>query len=94
MLVDDNSLVKEGNQMTNTNPFSHLSNIGNTSLVEDIGLRVKYINPKYPAQFDNFTIILIQKDYRGELCYRIVGDKDKSQFGCVAHLDEVEIICK
>lgn len=69
-----------------------LFNTGETALSEDIGLRCRFINPRCPAEQDDFTITAIQKNYRGDLCYRVVGDTDSHSFGCVAHPSDVEII--
>lgn len=69
--------------------FGHLFDVDPDSLQEDIGLRVKFINPKNPSQEDTFTIVAVQKTWKGELAYRVVGDADFHKIGRVALPSEV-----
>jgi len=32
---------------------------------------------------ERFEVVAIQKDYRGEVCYRVVFESDADRFGCV-----------
>ena len=59
---------------------------------EDIGLRCILKNPQYLSDYDMFTIVRLQYDWRGELCYRIVGDTEEHKFGRCARFDEVSIV--
>jgi hypothetical protein len=58
----------------------------------NIGRRCVYINPECGAEHDTFTVATIQKDWTGNLCYRIVGDSDTHRFGCPASPQRIRFI--
>jgi hypothetical protein len=63
-----------------------------TAMDENIGRRVRFTNPKYPAYYADFTIQAVQRNWRGDLVYRVVSDEDEHGFGCCAATDEIHFI--
>jgi len=61
-------------------------------LSEDIGLRCLYKNPSCIAEQDAFTITAIQRDYKGDIIYRLMGDNDKTGFGRPASPDKIFVL--
>lgn len=45
-------------------------------LQEDVGMRVRYLKPTCAVEYDTFTIGFLQRDYRGDVCYRLFQDND------------------
>lgn len=59
----------------------------------NVGKKCRFKEPKCPAENGTHIILCLQKDYRGEICYRVTGGPfDANKFGRVAHFDEIEII--
>lgn len=52
-----------------------------TELDADIGRRCVITDPRCPAEQDTFTVATTQKNYRGDVVYRLVGDADFHKFG-------------
>ena len=40
---------------------------------------------------ERFEIVGVQKNYRGELCYRVVFESDNNRFGCVLSPEDAVI---
>lgn len=63
---------------------------------KNIGRQIKYINwtPSMGtlARDNTFTIIGVQKNYKGEKCYRVMCDGYNDTFGRVAKPDSFEFI--
>lgn len=61
----------------------------------NVGKRGKMIDPDIATQgtisLEPFVIISVQKNYRGELCYRVVHDSDSHGFGRLVDPSEIEI---
>lgn len=55
----------------------------------NIGRRCRFVKPCCVAEKDVFTVATVQKNWRGELCYRVVGDSDIHKFGRVASPEQV-----
>jgi hypothetical protein len=58
----------------------------------NIGQRCVFLEPKYPYEFDLFTIVDVQRNYRGETVYRIVADKDTYRFGSPCEPSKIRFI--
>jgi hypothetical protein len=58
----------------------------------DVGRRCCFRQPQFPYQRDNFTVVDIQLDCRGNLCYRVIGDHDVRGIGALAHPVNVRFI--
>lgn len=56
----------------------------------NIGRRCIFIAPTCTAEQDNYTVATVQKNCRGEVCYRVVGDDDKHNFGRLASPNELK----
>lgn len=54
-----------------------------------VGKMCRFRNPR-PMQAGTFRIVCLQKNYRGDVCYRI--DVPWSPIGDIVCLDEVEVI--
>jgi hypothetical protein len=54
-----------------------------------VGRLCRFVNPSCPAESGEHLIAGLQKNYRGEICYRVVTDSDS--FGRVARPSEVEL---
>lgn len=70
-----------------------LFHVGQTDLDWAIGLRGAW-KPEYQnclVRQEEFTVQAVQRDYRGDLCYRVVADSDIHKFGMPAHSYEIEI---
>jgi hypothetical protein len=65
----------------------------------NVGRRVRFIGPYLPwhgtlRRNCEFVIRCLQKNYRGEVCYRVhaIEDGTEEPFGCVAVPSEVEFV--
>ena len=59
----------------------------------NVGKQCRFIKPRCPAEQGTHTIKCLQKNYRGDICYRVTGGPgDPHNFGRVAYFDEVEIL--
>ena len=47
----------------------------------DIGRRCRFVAPTCPAERDTFTVQTVQRDFTGQVVYRVVGDADAQGFG-------------
>ena len=57
----------------------------------NINKRAKFLKPSCLIERDWFTIVGVQKDYKGNKRYRVVADSDKHKFGRVANPHDIEI---
>jgi len=83
------------NNKLKNHPLSELFDVHNEEMEKNIGKRVIFKNPtcEYQRECDGQIFITgIQKDYKGEIVYRVCAEHEKYQFGCPAALDEVEVI--
>jgi len=59
----------------------------------NVGKKCRFVKPRCPAEQGEHTIKCLQKNYKGEICYRVTGGPyDAHHFGRVAKFEEVEII--
>lgn len=47
----------------------------------NMGRKCRFRSPSCDAERDLFTVVGLQYDYRGELCYRVVSDAEIIPFG-------------
>ncbi len=57
--------------------------VSNPEMEANIGRRLRYDEPTCGVEHEDFTIVCIQKNYKGDMCYRVVEDSDKRMFGRV-----------
>ena len=57
----------------------------------NIGKRCTYKEPTCVIEEETFTIVGVQKNYRGDKCYRVVADSDEHEFGQCAQADKVHV---
>lgn len=55
------------------------------------GARVRFRTPRCEGQQGLFTVIQPQRNYRGEMVLRVVGDWEKHRFGQPAHPDALAV---
>ena len=59
----------------------------------NVGKKCRFVKPRCPAEQGTHTIKCLQKNYKGEICYRVTGGPyDAHNFGRVAKFEEVEIL--
>lgn len=58
----------------------------------NVGRRGRFVAPTCEDEEQEFEIVGIQKNYRGEVCYRVITDGDVSRFGRVAHPSTIKLI--
>lgn len=63
-----------------------------TALDANIGRACRFIAPTCAAERDTFVVATTQYNYRGELCYRVVGSTDTHRFGRCASPSAIEFI--
>lgn len=70
--------------------------VEDSEMEKNIGCIIKYINwePSMGtiARDYNFTVIGVQKNWRGEIVYRVLCNDGHDTFGRCAHIDEIEFI--
>lgn len=68
--------------------------INNKDMEKNIGRTVRFKNPNTPGYGEiykeNHKITSIQKNYKGDLCYRVSAFEN--DFGRIAEIDEIEFI--
>lgn len=61
-----------------------------SSMDLNIGRKVRYVHPQCVVEHDVHTIVAVQKNYRGDICYRVTSSNDS--FGRVVVPSEIELI--
>ncbi len=57
----------------------------------NVGKRCRFTTGRCLSEkFDTFTVVGVQKNYRGDLVYRVVGDEDVHRFGRCASPEDIE----
>ena len=85
--------AKQLHQDINIPEFDHLFKIEGTHEKEnDIGKKCRFASPTCPHQELEFVIGSLQKDWKGEICYRVYTTEWNDTFGTVAHFDEVVLM--
>ena len=67
-----------------------LFDISNEEMEADIGKLVKYINSSCGIEYEIFNIGGIQKDFKGDLCYRLFNNN--CDFGRPAYKSQIEFL--
>lgn len=58
----------------------------------NLGRKCRFTKPSCTDEQDVFTVCTLQKNFRGDICYRVVGDQDSHRIGRVALPTEIVFI--
>lgn len=70
--------------------FFNTADTNSSDLQQNVGKPCRYIAPKYPGQYGDWTIVAVQKIWNGKLAYRITAEDNP--FGYPAEPHEIEFI--
>lgn len=65
-------------------------NVQNKEMEKNIGKKVRYINPTCIVEHEEHVIKSLQKNYKGDIIYRIY--RDDNDFGRPANPSDIEFI--
>lgn len=70
---------------------------------KNIGRHVRFTGPwnakrkrelGLKAYYFSFTVVGVQRNYKGDLCYRVLCDGYADTFGCCASADEIRFVAR